>query len=534
MKKANRIISFSLCLVLILSVFTCSGVNIFAATGQTVKLMVPGNYQQTQARKMLGMINSFRKGSDAWYWNSDNKTKARATGLSQLKYDYELERVAMQRAAEIALYFEHTRPNGDSCFTAFPTSKYYAMGENIAWGYGMLTTAEEAYYAFREDNEKFEGQGHRRNMLNYSFSAVGCACFIYGKTYYWVQEFGSPVVDTKTVTANDGFSTPTVEILTSRISAAAMSLTTTSVDLTAGDTVGMSPAILLITIPGRDISQNCYVLANPSYTSNNKSIATVSATMVTGVSKGNTTLTASFPIGNINLTGSVDVNVACRHSYRIEVTKNATHKQRGKQTKTCTKCGYSFDEEIPKISYYPDVHDTEWYFDFVDECTELGFMSGYSNGNFGPRDNLQRQDFVCILARIKNADLSEYGYTSDKLSDIKEGKYYTAAVNWAVENGIVSGYENGKFGIGDPITREQVCTILYRCALSPDVRNVDSTLNSHSDYKNVSAFAKIPVAWALQNGVISGMADGRIAPTHFASRAQIATIITSVAKSGIL
>ena len=74
----------------------------------------------TEARSMLQLINEFRTGDDAWYWNSDNRTVTKKTGLGRLQYDEELEAVALVRAKELAVLFDHTRPDGTSCFTAFP------------------------------------------------------------------------------------------------------------------------------------------------------------------------------------------------------------------------------------------------------------------------------------------------------------------------------------------------------------------------------------------------------------------------------
>ena len=182
---------------------------------------------------------------------------------------------------------------------------------------------------------------------------------------------------------------------------------------------------------------------------------------------------------------------------------------------------------------FPDVKEGSWYFDAVKYCAIKGFIGGYSNGKFGPADNLKRQDFVMILARIAGADLDAYANKTSKFSDVKKGAYYYSAVNWAVENGIIGGYSNGKFGVGDNITREQVATILYRYAGSPDVDNVDSTLAKFSDVKRISAYAKIPLTWAVQNGVISGMADGRVAPVEGASRSQIAVIIMRMDEQGM-
>ena len=196
---------------------------------------------------------------------------------------------------------------------------------------------------------------------------------------------------------------------------------------------------------------------------------------------------------------------------------------------------YAKANNIPfyEIGTFPDVKQGSWYYDSVYYVSKKGYITGYANGKFGPSDNLKRQDFVCILARIANADLSKYANMTSKLSDVKKGAYYAASVNWAVDNGIISGYQNGKFGVNDNITREQVATILYRYMGSPEVKDINKTLAKFSDVNRISSFAKTAVAWAVQQGVISGMADGRVAPTEGASRAQIASIIMRMDQQGM-
>lgn len=174
---------------------------------------------------------------------------------------------------------------------------------------------------------------------------------------------------------------------------------------------------------------------------------------------------------------------------------------------------------------YPDVASNAWFYNAVKYCTVRRDITGYKNGNFGPGDNLKRQDFVVILARIAGADLSKYENVTSKMPDVVKGSYYAAAVNWAVDNKIISGYQNGKFGVGDNITREQVCTILYRYMGSPQVTNVEKTLKSFNDSGKISSFSKDAVVWAIQNKVISGKNATTLAPTATASRAEIATII---------
>ena len=177
---------------------------------------------------------------------------------------------------------------------------------------------------------------------------------------------------------------------------------------------------------------------------------------------------------------------------------------------------------------FPDVNPGTWYYEPVTQSVMAGIMSGYQNGNFGPADTLKRQDFVVILARVAGADLEPYEGVPSTLSDVTPAGYYSSAVNWAVDNGIISGYENGRFGVNDPITREQVCTILYRFSGSPEVTmEMVIDLFKFTDCHKISAYAAQPLAWAVKTGVIGGMADGSLAPTATASRAQIAAIMNN-------
>ncbi|MBQ5995240.1 MAG: S-layer homology domain-containing protein, partial [Clostridia bacterium] len=175
--------------------------------------------------------------------------------------------------------------------------------------------------------------------------------------------------------------------------------------------------------------------------------------------------------------------------------------------------------------WFVDIPLSSWYYNCVKYNFTNGYMQGYSASKFGPTDTLKRQDFVVILSKIAGADLDKYAKMTPKLKDVKKGAYYAAAVNWAVDNNIIAGYANGNFGVNDNITREQVATILYRYMGSPETENIDTTLAKFKDVNRISSFAKTAVAWAVQNNVISGMADGRVAPTEGAARAQIASII---------
>ena len=135
-------------------------------------------------------LNALRREPFVSQLNADNFTRTFYNTnpfdqLPVLMYNADLEKAAKVRAKEIVKLFSHTRPNGQRCFTAYPQMR--ALGENIACGQSSVT---EVMIAFAEADKPYSGQGHRRNMLNPMFNAVGCACYKVGNYCYWVQCFG--------------------------------------------------------------------------------------------------------------------------------------------------------------------------------------------------------------------------------------------------------------------------------------------------------------------------------------------------------
>ncbi|MCD8019748.1 MAG: leucine-rich repeat protein [Clostridiales bacterium] len=175
-------------------------------------------YGQSDARAMLTGINEFRTGSEAWYWNSSDTEKVYVSELEELVYDYDLEAIAQQRAVEIAISFSHTRPNGTSCFTL--TNDNHSSAENIAVGYSTYSGVLEAW---KETNEDYSGQGHRRNMLGQSYTCIGIGHVYYNGYHFWVQEFGTSATNTVATTANNSTGTGTVEILLSNLTTLSVS-----------------------------------------------------------------------------------------------------------------------------------------------------------------------------------------------------------------------------------------------------------------------------------------------------------------------
>ena len=187
---------------------------------------------------------------------------------------------------------------------------------------------------------------------------------------------------------------------------------------------------------------------------------------------------------------------------------------------------------------FSDVPSNAWYTDAVKYVSENGIMTGYGGTTkFGAADNIQRQDFIVMLARYEGVDLTKYSNIMSPFPDVPNSTdcYYKAAVIWGAENKIVSGYANGKFGTGDKITREQLVTFLYRYAnykglnTSCTMEQMTVVNSKYSDYKKVTDYAQAPVVWAITNGVISGKENGKyIAPGGNALRCEVAQIMYNI------
>ena len=178
---------------------------------------------------------------------------------------------------------------------------------------------------------------------------------------------------------------------------------------------------------------------------------------------------------------------------------------------------------------FPDVKTDKWYFNAVKYNAQVGLMSGYSTGLFGPSDHVKRQDFVVILARLSGVDLSKYDTKErTRYSDVNPNAYYAPAIRWADSYGIISGYKNGKFGVGDSITREQICTIFFAYGTDGTFEydfDVNEVLAPYkTDKHRISSWAREGVAWCINEGLISGKNATSIAPLDSASRAEIAQI----------
>ena len=167
---------------------------------------------------------------------------------------------------------------------------------------------------------------------------------------------------------------------------------------------------------------------------------------------------------------------------------------------------------------FTDVRSTDWFSDAVSYVQERGLMSGTSATHFSPNEPTTRAMLVTILYRAAGQPETT-GQSS--FADVLARDYFANAVAWASENNIVTGYSRTRFGSNDPVSREQIATLLWRYAGSPSA----GSAQNFSDRNQISDYAADAVNWARANGIVNGRPGNRFDPKANATRAEVATIL---------
>ena len=206
------------------------------------------------------------------------------------------------------------------------------------------------------------------------------------------------------------------------------------------------------------------------------------------------------------------------------VTKKPTCTEAGKQMRVCTVCGAVEEASVPACACpsaeLTDVPQDAWYHTAVDFMVMHELMLGVDEGRFAPESTMTRAQLVTVLYRIAGEPETDgtHGFT-----DVADGMWYTDAIAWAVQSGVVNGIGDDKFDPDGYVTREQIATILFRYTKSEPV--TQDKLSAFPDADKASSYAVDALNWAVAEGLING-SDGKLLPGETATRAQAAAILT--------
>ena len=161
---------------------------------------------------------------------------------------------------------------------------------------------------------------------------------------------------------------------------------------------------------------------------------------------------------------------------------------------------------------FTDVPSTHWAHDAIEYVVDKDLFAGTSATTFSPEGTMTRAMLWVVLARMDGVDTSK----------TNGGAWYQAGLDWAVKNGISDGTNPN-----NNITREQFASMLYRYAenAGEDITADTAELNKFIDTINISSYALQPLAWAVENGIVSGTSGDTISPAGNATRAQVATML---------
>lgn len=189
------------------------------------------------------------------------------------------------------------------------------------------------------------------------------------------------------------------------------------------------------------------------------------------------------------------------------------------------------EQEVPTLPF-TDVKPGTWYYNDVVYAYQNSLMLGVSDTEFAPLDTLTRAQMVTVLYRLEGSPKVS---GSSGFSDVPDGVFYTDAVTWAAQNGIVQGVTTTAFHPKDNVTREQVVAIFYRYYGGYKQNNTAAPMNlsRFHDSGSISGYAKAPMNWAVLVGLIQGTNASneapRLSPKGTSNRAQIATLLTRMA-----
>lgn len=237
------------------------------------------------------------------------------------------------------------------------------------------------------------------------------------------------------------------------------------------------------------------------------------------------------------------------------VTQKPTAAEPGVRTYTCTVCGQTRTEAIPATGVpetcnggpacpgyaFRDMPAPSiWSHAGLDYCIDRGYIAGTSATTVTPDGECTRAMIVSILYRVQGEPAKVNGYELKKLAapfdDVERGRWYTDAIWWAKLTGVVSGMSPSTFAPDDPITRAQLAVILYNYTkqFAPESLTETGSLAGFPDAGSVPSWARTAMAWAVGNGLISGVGENGVSYLRSegcATRAQVATILMNYDKA---
>ncbi len=414
--------------------------------------------------------------------------------------------------------------------------------------------------------------GHKANILNSSFSTMGVGCYIDSVgNLYWTQIF---VAGEPNNTDLDKFKgtqkvKPKVELVSSIFD---IKLYESNTGYYSGTSSNLNVEILNKEWPYHytyaENSEVTYKIEDPTICKLEETEENSYTRKLTYLKPGTTNITATvngksstititvreriYPLKSIKVNPE-EVTLEVGETYQLGITYNPSNTtddktavwkslspeivsvdQNGKITALKAGTAYVFPKVgrysstcrvvVKEWSQFKDVKSSDWFYNAVKYTFKNNMISGYNETTFAPNDKLTRGMIVTILYKMEGSPKND---GKSKFVDVKSDEYYAKAVKWAVDAGIVHGYNNSdKFGPNDKVLRQDLAGMLRNYAKYKK-KNTNATmdLSRYSDYKNIEEYAESAMQWAVEKGVITGNENGTLAPKGNATRAEAVAMI---------
>ncbi|MBQ4561540.1 MAG: S-layer homology domain-containing protein [Clostridia bacterium] len=188
----------------------------------------------------------------------------------------------------------------------------------------------------------------------------------------------------------------------------------------------------------------------------------------------------------------------------------------------------------PPALPFEDLAENAWYVPGIEYVYENGIMTGMGNNKFAPAGNVTREQVMQVLLTFEAPATGAYeGNTG--FEDVKVNQWYSRAIAWAKTYNITSGVSENIFGLGQAVTREQLATFIknYLVHTGSEVI-IEGSLDGFEDADKVSDWAKDGITFCVSNGIIQGKTETTLDPKGYATRAELAQMLSQFLEAGFL
>ncbi len=275
--------------------------------------------------------------------------------------------------------------------------------------------------------------------------------------------------------------------------------------------------------------------SNITITSSDTSVVSDSGAITRGTSDKTITLTIKASKNGQEKTDTLSVTVAKKQVITPSTQESSSGGSgggaikitKGEQTKgdTGVEITQPEDEDGSK-SDFSDISEDHWAYSEIKYLVDRGIMSGVGEGVIEPQRTIRREEFIKLLVSAMGIETNE---NDAEFTDVESGSWYAPYIAAAKESGILNGYADGRAGIGEEISREDMAVMIFRAAELIG----EKSENQFTDHEEISDYAVEAVYTLQKNGVINGMGDGSFASKAKATRAETACMIYKTIKKGL-